>query len=688
MSKYICILFCFAISIVQNYAFSQDFPNIWKFEKSSLPKCLGKNKNEWTACYGASASPSGLMYRGEFRDGKYSGKGAIYFSEGGRYIGNFENDKYEGFGIFHYSNGDTYFGNWLSGYRHGLGIYESAQDSLSREGIWKNDKFIEERRVGSVNIDISDYELINGVQNVEKLPGCPIVKVGKRLDQDRLALFKKCWGFYKFKNLTERKGDYYEGEWLDGLPNGNGVYFLSNGDRYEGILKNGKQHGEGFYSYSKGGYYSGGWLDGKYDGVGNSVYQNGDWYFGEHKNGLRHGSGQYTSFSGKISEGIWENGRLTKKLDVISALIKAEKNEHEGKTAAKKSSKLKLEAEASIADQNGQLEILIKTNADTSSLKINGEEQGGRSDGIYKIKKVARIGQDTQFVIIAVDINGNSDSKTITVSKQMAAVFEPNIAVLKPESIRRSAARDAVAIIIGIQDYKRVPKADFANNDAKEFYEYAVRALGVKPEKIKILLDGEADDVNIIKAFENWLPLQVSKDKTDVYVFFSGHGLPSNDGKSLYFLPHTVDKDLLSRTAVAQSEMVAALVAARPKSVTMFIDACYSGQTKNGDVLLANARPLALKAESSSYPTNFTVITASANDQISSSSQDLKHGIFSFYLMKGMEGEADTNNDRKITIAEMQEYLADKVGRQAMALNRRQTPQLFGDSARVLVEKK
>jgi uncharacterized caspase-like protein len=120
----------------------------------------------------------------------------------------------------------------------------------------------------------------------------------------------------------------------------------------------------------------------------------------------------------------------------------------------------------------------------------------------------------------------------------------------------------------------------------------------------------------------------------------------------------------------------------------MFIDACYSGQTKNGDVLLANARPLALKAESSSYPSNFTVITASANDQISSSSTELKHGIFSFYLMKGMEGEADANKDGRITLGEMQEYLSDKVSRQAMTLNRKQTPQLIGDAAHVLVGKK
>jgi hypothetical protein len=53
--------------------------------------------------------------------------------------------------------------------------------------------------------------------------------------------------------------------------------------------------------------------------------------------------------------------------------------------------------------------------------------------------------------------------------------------------------------------------------------------------------------------------------------------------------------------------------------------------------------------------------------------------------MKGMEGDADLNKDGKITVAEMQEYLIDMVGRQAIAMNRKQQPHLFGDADRVLV---
>jgi hypothetical protein len=246
---------------------------------------------------------------------------------------------------------------------------------------------------------------------------------------------------------------------------------------------------------------------------------------------------------------------------------------------------------------------------------------------------------------------------------------------------------DAVAIIIGIQNYKRLGKADFANKDAQKFYEYAYRALGIPKDRIKILTDTDADQAAVLKSFRNWLPLYVNKNETEVFVFYSGHGLPSPDGKSLYFLPYGVDQDLLDETAVDQRKIVAAIQATQPKSVTMFIDSCYSGLSKTGDTLLSGAKPVSLKNSDIDYPTEFTVMTASSPDQISSSSTDLQHGIFSFYLMKGMEGDADFDKDKKITVGEMQKFLLDNVQRQAMSLNRKQIPQVVGDTNRVLVSR-
>ncbi len=85
---------------------------------------------------------------------------------------------------------------------------------------------------------------------------------------------------------------------------------------------------------------------------------------------------------------------------------------------AKQSFKLSLQTTTTNPDANGVVIITVRTNADTSSLKVNGEEQGGKSDGNYVIKKVARVGQDTHFTIVATDINGNTDTTTIKVARQ------------------------------------------------------------------------------------------------------------------------------------------------------------------------------------------------------------------------------------------------------------------------------
>ena len=98
--------------------------------------------------------------------------------------------------------------------------------------------------------------------------------------------------------------------------------------------------------------------------------------------------------------------------------------------------------------------------------------------------------------------------------------------------------------------------------------------------------------------------------------------------------------------------------------------------------MLISSRPVVIKAVKQSVPDNFIVMTAAAGDQTAKPLEEAKHGMFSYFLMKGMEGEADQNSDNKITAGELHKYVQSNVVQQSSGS---QTPELQGDAERVLV---
>ena len=90
-----------------------------------------------------------------------------------------------------------------------------------------------------------------------------------------------------------------------------------------------------------------------------------------------------------------------------------------------------------------------------------------------------------------------------------------------------------------------------------------------------------------------------------------------------------------------------------------------------------------IKAKEQFIPDGFTLFSAASNEQISRPLEEAKHGMFSYFLMKGMEGDADSNNDNKITARELHAYVEQNVVQQSSGS---QTPELQGDKDRVLIQ--
>ena len=150
----------------------------------------------------------------------------------------------------------------------------------------------------------------------------------------------------------------------------------------------------------------------------------------------------------------------------------------------------------------------------------------------------------------------------------------------------------------------------------------------------------------------------------------------------MYLVPYDGSPRLLEKTAIRRDELFSDIASANPRSVTVFIDTCYCVQKTAYEMLIAG-RPIGIRALKQSIPDNFTLMTAAAGDQIANPLKEAKHGILSYFLMKGMEGVADTNQDNKITALQLHAYVKENVWQQS---SNTQMPELQSDESRGLVQ--
>jgi TPR repeat protein len=345
----------------------------------------------------------------------------------------------------------------------------------------------------------------------------------------------------------------------------------------------------------------------------------------------------------------------------------------------------KLVFNSSTPKSDGTVELSgrVISDASISEILINGralEVSLGR-DNSFKVTRLPPMGVVTSYRLSVSDEYGQKAEEEINVERA-AVQYAEQVAPLNPRKLKAQTNPNAVALIIGIEAYSRLPQAQYADSDATHFYDYANQSLGVPPNKIKLLTDTKANRVDLLQAMRSWMKTEVN-GKSDVYIFFAGHGLSSPDGSKTYLLPADGDRDLLDETSILRDDLIASAKGA--KTITMFLDTCYSGGTRTNEILLADARPIAIVPDKSALPSNVTVLAAASGAQLSSTYEAAQQGLFSYWLMKGLEGDADTNKDKKITTGELHEYVARQVGPMAQRRNRQQDPQLMGDSTRVLV---
>ncbi len=247
--------------------------------------------------------------------------------------------------------------------------------------------------------------------------------------------------------------------------------------------------------------------------------------------------------------------------------------------------------------------------------------------------------------------------------------------------------KNALAIIFGIEQYKNVAGVTFASRDAAVVSNYFETALGIpKKNRTYLSINDDVTKGEFDKVFSQggWLEKRVKND-SDVYIFYAGHGAPLIDKKEAYLIPYDGDPNYPSQTGYSLDQLYENLEKLHARSVTVFLDACFSGANREDQPLLADARPIFIDIQKPSAR-GITVFSASSSNEISSAYPDKKHGLFTYFMLKGLQGNADINSDKKITIGELGEYIRSNVSDTAGELDREQTPDMVTDDKdRILV---
>jgi tetratricopeptide (TPR) repeat protein len=226
------------------------------------------------------------------------------------------------------------------------------------------------------------------------------------------------------------------------------------------------------------------------------------------------------------------------------------------------------------------------------------------------------------------------------------------------------------ALVVGIAKYDKLPDSgqlQFAERDAEAIYSALISPEGgnFRAENVRRLVGPAANLSNLRKELLEWLP-SVTKDDDRVLIYFAGHGFIS-DGKA-YLAPSDIDPKNIKGTGFSMDMLGDAMARKiKGKWKVLLTDSCHSGS------IMPPADAAAMNTSLKSLDRSLFSLTASRDREQSFESPEWGggHGIFTYYVVKGLEGSADENRDGIVTADELGEYVHTEVRR---ATGGRQNP--------------
>lgn len=323
-----------------------------------------------------------------------------------------------------------------------------------------------------------------------------------------------------------------------------------------------------------------------------------------------------------------------------------------------------LELAMSASDKRGRTVWTQKIAAGGRSLGLGSGMEGGAPNKALN----AALAEGAQRAVSAFIAHGIPN--LAAPAPVVAADPEPAQIVSDVDRLPRERAfprRDAYAVVIGVERYRQeLPNADDAVHDARVAAEYLERVLGYPRSHVAVLTDEHAAKGDFEKYLERWLPNRV-RPGDEVFVYYSGHGAPDSANGTAYLVPYDGDPAYLAQTAYPVERLYAQLAKLKAKRIYLAMDSCFSG-AGGRSVIARGVRPL-VDVKQDPLPRGAILMAASAANQVSNTYEEKGHGLFTYFLLKGMK-------EKGANMRAVFDYLKPEVARVSrLQYNEEQDPQ-------------
>jgi hypothetical protein len=386
----------------------------------------------------------------------------------------------------------------------------------------------------------------------------------------------------------------------------------------------------------KGGIrFTGQFLDRKPHGQGRAEYPDGTRYEGSWLNGTMDGVGTLTLNDGTVLSGIWRNSRFLGNDPGLSR-------------------------ETMYADANPENNKIMPTPLRTTP-----------ENGVPRVETSTIIENENRTDIpMRTDIFVES---THFSSHTGNAVLSNNTTYIAPATISKVWA---LAVGVSTYDMPSILTLKYPHSDAFRMYAFWKSPEGgsLDDKHSQVLVNDQATKQGILDSMRQ---MYMQAGENDLVTFFySGHGLKGA------FLPADYDG---SNVRLFHSEVNDLMSACPAKYKLVIADACNSGsylasKSVNNDVFRSSQQDVqdAFFRELNRASPGTAFILSSQADEESLEVSTLHQSIFSFFVVKGMKGEANVNDDEVVTIKELFDYVYREVTAYALSLGKIQTPVLKG----------